>query len=82
MTLLEIKNGILVNCVPKDSDFVFDDVAFIDAMNTGIYLNQIEMIRGGAGAEPRFKLKESFVAERNEKLRSLDRADECIGEGK
>lgn len=82
LTLLKIKNGILANCVPKGSDFVFDDVAFIDAMNTGIYLNQIEMIRSSAGDEPRFKLKETFVMERDEKLRSLGRANECIGEGK
>ena len=82
LTLLEIKNALL-DSLPKGHDFVFDDVALIDAVNTGIYLGQFEMIRRG-NDPAHFKLKEEFIRKRNEALKKLGRVNECTevgGEG-
>ena len=83
LTLLEIKNASIA-ALPEDHDLVFDDVAFIDAMNTAIYLGQIEKVRQSDGPT-QFKLKEEFITKRNKVLKKLGREDECtkvVGKGK
>lgn len=83
LTLREIKDASIA-ALPKDHDLVFDNVAFIDAMNTAIYLGQIEQIRRSDGP-PQFRLKDEFIRKRNKALKELGRDDECTkvgGKGK
>lgn len=75
LTLLEIKSA-MVKSLPKDHDFVFDNKALINAVNTAIYLGQIEMVRRG-NKPALFKLKEEFIRKRNKVLKELGRESEC-----